>query len=72
MPMAFLHAGWAVGMVGTAIIGFLCTYCIRLLINSEYELCKRRRVPSLTYEATAKAAVEEGPKFLRPIAPAVP
>ncbi|XP_011307351.1 proton-coupled amino acid transporter 1 [Fopius arisanus] len=72
MPLAFSHAGYAIGIIGTLVIGFLCTYCIRLLIRSEYELCKRRRVPSLTYEATAQAAIEEGPKFLRPLAPAVP
>lgn len=67
MPLAFYHAGWVLGIVGTAIIGFICTYCIHLLINSEYELCKRRKLGSLTYPATAEEAFSDGPRFLRPL-----
>ncbi|XP_043286120.1 proton-coupled amino acid transporter-like protein CG1139 [Venturia canescens] len=65
MPQAFAHAGYVVGFVGTFVIGLLCTYCIRLLISAEYELCKRMRVPSLTYPATAEAAFNEGPRIFR-------
>ncbi|XP_049829765.1 proton-coupled amino acid transporter-like protein CG1139 isoform X1 [Schistocerca gregaria] len=69
MPNAFMHAGYAVGIVGTFIIGVLCTYCIHLLVKAQYELCRRRRIPSLGYQETAMAALEEGPRFLRPLAP---
>ncbi|XP_033214263.1 proton-coupled amino acid transporter-like protein CG1139 isoform X2 [Belonocnema kinseyi] len=68
MPKAFAHAGFAIGVVGTAVIGFLCTYCIHLLIRSEYELCKRRKIPSLTYPTTAIEALRDGPRCLRPCA----
>ncbi|XP_076654637.1 proton-coupled amino acid transporter-like protein acs [Halictus rubicundus] len=65
MPKAFHHAGYAIGLVATIIIGLLCTYCIRILVNSQYELCKRKKVPSLTYPATAEAALSEGPAPFR-------
>ncbi|XP_020293972.1 proton-coupled amino acid transporter-like protein CG1139 [Pseudomyrmex gracilis] len=65
MPKAFYHAGYAIGLIATIIIGLLCTYCMRILVQSEYELCKRKRVPSMTYPATAEAALLEGPAFLR-------
>lgn len=44
MPNAFHHSGYAVGAIGTVVIGLLCTYCIHLLIRAEYELCKRKKV----------------------------
>ncbi|XP_031844544.1 proton-coupled amino acid transporter-like protein acs isoform X2 [Nomia melanderi] len=65
MPKAFHHSGYAVGIVATIIIGLLCTYCIRILVTSQYELCKRKKVPSLTYPATAEAALSVGPAPLR-------
>lgn len=46
MPNAFNHSGYIVGAVGTIVIGFICTYCIHLLIKAEYELCKRKKVIS--------------------------
>ncbi|XP_067003585.1 proton-coupled amino acid transporter-like protein CG1139 [Anabrus simplex] len=69
MPLAFYHAGYAVGVVGTILIGLVCTYCIHLLIKAEYELCKRRRIPSLNYPETAEAALEAGPGFFSAVAP---
>ncbi|XP_077301348.1 proton-coupled amino acid transporter-like protein acs [Arctopsyche grandis] len=69
MPNAFSHAGWLVGIVGTILIGLLCTYCIHVLIKAEYELCKRRRVPSLTYPQVAEEALKEGPNWCKAVAP---
>ncbi|XP_065217636.1 proton-coupled amino acid transporter-like protein CG1139 isoform X2 [Planococcus citri] len=68
MPNAFQNAGYAVGLVGTMIIGFMCTYNIHTLVSSEYELCKRRKIPSMTYPETVQAAFEEGPARLRCLA----
>ncbi|XP_017752370.1 PREDICTED: proton-coupled amino acid transporter-like protein CG1139 [Eufriesea mexicana] len=65
MPRAFHHSGYGIGIVATIIIGLFCTYCIRILVSSEYELCKRKRVPSLSYPATAEAALSVGPVPLR-------
>lgn len=65
MPKAFFNAGYVIGIIATFIIGFLCIYCMRILVRSEYVLCKRKKVPSLTYPATAESALLEGPMFLR-------
>ncbi|KAK2577396.1 hypothetical protein KPH14_003509 [Odynerus spinipes] len=65
MPMAFHNSGYALGMVATIIIGLLCTYCMRILVTSQYALSKRKRVASMTYPATIEAALEEGPTCLR-------
>ncbi|XP_031356793.1 proton-coupled amino acid transporter-like protein CG1139 isoform X1 [Photinus pyralis] len=69
MPKAFSNAGYALATVGTIFIGFICTYCIHLLIKCEYELCKRRKIPSLTYPGTAEAAFAEGPGPAKKFAP---
>lgn len=38
-------------------------------VRSQYILCKRRRVPMLTYPISMKMALEEGPPVLRWLAP---
>ncbi|KAE8744013.1 hypothetical protein FOCC_FOCC009379 [Frankliniella occidentalis] len=65
MPEAFKYAGYVVGFIGTAIIGVICTLAVHMLIDSEYELSKRRRVPSLSYPQVGRAALEDGPPKLR-------
>ncbi|KAG6459379.1 proton-coupled amino acid transporter-like protein CG1139 [Manduca sexta] len=69
MPHAFSNAGYMVGSIGTVVIGVLCTYCIHVLLDSTYALCKRRKVPSLTYTAAAEAALSEGPAWCKACAP---
>ncbi|XP_041987846.1 proton-coupled amino acid transporter-like protein CG1139 [Aricia agestis] len=69
MPHAFKNSGYVVGSIGTVVIGVLCTYCIHVLIDSCYVLCKRRRLPSLTYTAAAEAALNEGPDVFKKCAP---
>ncbi|GLV45553.1 uncharacterized protein CBL_02573 [Carabus blaptoides fortunei] len=72
MPKAFLNAGYVIAIVGTILIGGLCLYCIHMLINAEYELCKRKKVPSMNYPTTAKIAMSEGPPILQKCAGAAP
>ncbi|XP_031357403.1 proton-coupled amino acid transporter-like protein CG1139 isoform X2 [Photinus pyralis] len=69
MPKAISHSGYVLGTVATFAIGLICTYCIHLLLKCEYELCKRRKIPSLTYPGIAEEALGEGPKFMRKLAP---
>ncbi|XP_052752574.1 proton-coupled amino acid transporter-like protein CG1139 [Galleria mellonella] len=69
MPHAFSNSGYVVGSIGTIVIGVLCTYCIHILIDACYVLCKRRKVPSLTYTAAAEAALSEGPDWCKACAP---
>lgn len=70
MPKAFHNAGYIIGTISTIIIGLLCIYCMRILVRSEYELCKRKRVPSMSYPATAESALLEGPMWMRRFAKA--
>ncbi|XP_074028144.1 proton-coupled amino acid transporter-like protein acs [Leptinotarsa decemlineata] len=72
MPLAFAHSGYILGTIATILIGCLCTYCIHMLINCEYELCKRRNVPRMTYPTTAECAFQDGPPFFQRIAPYTP
>ncbi|XP_069701054.1 proton-coupled amino acid transporter-like protein CG1139 [Periplaneta americana] len=65
MPNAFFKAGLVVGFIGTILIGSLCTYCIHVLVRSQYEMCKQRRVPILSYPRTLELALEQGPGVLR-------
>ncbi|KOB76941.1 Amino acid transporter, partial [Operophtera brumata] len=69
MPKAFSNSGYIVGTIGTIVIGVLCTYCIHVLLESCYVLCKRRRVPSMSYTAAAEAALSEGPGWCKACAP---
>ncbi|KAL0279968.1 UNVERIFIED_CONTAM: hypothetical protein PYX00_001406 [Menopon gallinae] len=65
MPNAFLNAGLIVGTISTVLIGILCTYCLHILVNAQYELCKRMRVPILSYPISMEKALEMGPNWLR-------
>ncbi|KAJ8670666.1 hypothetical protein QAD02_001925 [Eretmocerus hayati] len=72
MPQAFHNSGYITGIVATILIGFLCTYCLHILVKAQYELCKRLRVPILSYPQSMKVAFEQGPSFLRPFANSTP
>ncbi|XP_063239533.1 proton-coupled amino acid transporter-like protein CG1139 [Bacillus rossius redtenbacheri] len=65
MPNAFMHAGLALGTVGTILIGSLCVYCLHVLLRQQFILCKMMRVPVLTYPRTMELALEKGPAPLR-------
>lgn len=70
MPQAFYFSGYATGIICTIIIGILCTYCLHVLVQAQYIICKRRRVPMLSYPISMKIALQEGPPALRFLAPA--
>ncbi|KAL1117150.1 hypothetical protein AAG570_004477 [Ranatra chinensis] len=68
MPQAFYNAGLVMGTISTFVIGAICTYCLHILVQAQYELCKRKHVPVLTYPESMKEALEQGPRFLRKFA----
>lgn len=68
MPEAFKNSGLVVGSIATVIIGAICTYCLHILVKAQYELCKKLKVPVLTYPESMKVALENGPHWLRPFA----
>lgn len=71
MPDAFKHAGLWVGLVLTPLLGIICIDCMFLLVKCSKELCRRAKVPSLSYEESAKACFEHGPEGCRKYATAV-
>ncbi|GLH07337.1 AGAP009898-PA [Gryllus bimaculatus] len=36
MPLAFLNSGLLFGVISTFIIGFICTYCVHILVSTIY------------------------------------
>lgn len=72
MPNAFYNSGLLVGVIATVIIGALCTYCLHILVKAQYKLCKRLRVPILSYPDSMKFALEKGPRAVSWFAPYAP
>ena len=72
MPNAFCNSGLVTGVIATVIIGVLCTYCLHVLVRAQYRLCKRLRVPILSYPMSMKYALEGGPACVRWFAPYAP
>lgn len=65
MPLAFRHAGLYFGLIATFVIGFICTYCIHVLVRCSYILCQRMKVPSLSFADVAENAFLTGRPSLR-------
>ncbi|EDX08900.1 proton-coupled amino acid transporter-like protein CG1139 [Drosophila simulans] len=73
MPSAFAHAGYVNGTLLTLIIGSLALYCLHILIKCMYILCKRQRVPYVSFSQAMNLGLKQGPPWLRCLAPiAVP
>ncbi|XP_068245460.1 proton-coupled amino acid transporter-like protein pathetic isoform X2 [Palaemon carinicauda] len=71
MPQAFMNSGIWTGVILTPLLGVVCIHSMFLLVKTSKELCKRAGVPALSYEESAVAAFEYGPKNLRKYAKAV-
>nr|XP_018899392.1 PREDICTED: proton-coupled amino acid transporter-like protein CG1139 isoform X1 [Bemisia tabaci] len=61
MPRAFYNAGYILGFMGTVFAGILSTVTVHLISASEHELCRRKRIPQMSYPETVEAAFEHGP-----------
>ncbi|XP_012267231.2 proton-coupled amino acid transporter-like protein CG1139 [Athalia rosae] len=74
MPNAFCNSGLLIGPIATIIIGILATYCLHVLVKAQYKLCKKLKLPLLSYPMSMKYALERGPgwsKFFAPYAPGI-
>ncbi|KAH8298477.1 hypothetical protein KR044_005593, partial [Drosophila immigrans] len=65
MPMAFHNAGLVFGSVMTLIVGFLCTHCVHILVQTSHNICRDAKVPALGFAETAEKVFEYGPKGTR-------
>ncbi|KAH8357082.1 hypothetical protein KR200_003040, partial [Drosophila serrata] len=65
MPLAFRCSGIVVGIVMSALLMVLLTYCIHLLISSMTECCRRRQVPQVSMPEAVKISYEEGPRCVQ-------
>ncbi|XP_068150509.1 proton-coupled amino acid transporter 1 isoform X1 [Drosophila tropicalis] len=65
MPHAFKNAGLYVGLVGTLIMGAICTHCMHMLVKSSHELCRRLQLPALDFSGVAFCSFDTGPLGLR-------
>ncbi|KAK5643872.1 hypothetical protein RI129_007717 [Pyrocoelia pectoralis] len=65
MPNAFRNAGLIFGFVGTLVVGFLCTYCVHILVKASHVICQKSKTPVLGFSETCGAVFEYGPKSLR-------
>lgn len=72
MPEAFKNSGMVNGFIFTIIIGILATYCLHVLVKAQYALCKRKKVPVLTYPESMKESLLIGPECLRKFANSSP
>ncbi|XP_068141882.1 proton-coupled amino acid transporter-like protein CG1139 [Drosophila tropicalis] len=69
MPSAYAHAGYVNGTILTLIIGLLALYCLHILIGSMYAICKRQRVPYVSFSQSMYLGLKHGPPCLRFLAP---
>lgn len=70
MPAAFKNAGTVVGIIGTIILGYICTHCVYLLVKTSQEVSRVTKVPSLGYAETVEAVFATGPPKLRKLSKA--
>ncbi|KAK9885719.1 hypothetical protein WA026_012487 [Henosepilachna vigintioctopunctata] len=63
MPLAFAHAGLAMGFVNTIIVGIICTHSIEILVKSAHMIYQRNRIPAIGFADLAEASFQMGPKL---------
>lgn len=68
MPGAFKNGGLAFGIVGSILVGILCTHCVHLLVRCSQILSVRLKKPSLGFPQTAEVAFQTGPQQYRKFA----
>ncbi|OWR43751.1 proton-coupled amino acid transporter-like protein CG1139 [Danaus plexippus] len=65
MADAVARVGIVFSIFGILMIGSFATYCIQLLIATQYKLCKRFKRGYLAYPKSMLFAIQEGPPCLR-------
>lgn len=65
MPKIYLGVGNVIGFFGTLFIIGLYNHCCHIFTKVEYDLCKQKRVPNLTYSDIIYHSFLLGPVYLR-------
>lgn len=65
MPKAVQNGGLWFSLAVTPVVGFICTYCVHMLVVSAHELYYRQRVPALDFSEVAELGFQTGPKRTR-------
>lgn len=58
MPYSFKNAGLMFGLLGTVIVGFICSHCTYILVKSSQELSFQLKKSHLNYPETSEATFE--------------
>ncbi|KAK7576712.1 hypothetical protein V9T40_012998 [Parthenolecanium corni] len=69
IPYSFRNVGYLVGIIGTIFISLLYLHIVHLLLELEYDLCKRIKAPQLTYVGVVKQTFDQSSIRVRPMKP---
>lgn len=61
MPIAFKNCGLYFGLIGTLVLGFICTHSMLILLGCSRALCCRLHIPSMDFADVAYYAFKTGP-----------
>lgn len=64
MPLAFANAGLWFGLGAMVVVGYICTYCVHILVKCEHIMCRRTQTPSFGYAELAVSVFSNGPVVL--------
>ncbi|XP_050079624.1 proton-coupled amino acid transporter-like protein CG1139 [Anopheles maculipalpis] len=67
MPYAIRNGGLIFGVIGTFLLGMLYSHCVHLLVDTSYKICKRERIPMLSFAQTIDRACALGSPKMRPL-----
>lgn len=65
LPHTFQQVGYVLGSVGSFCTVILYAYCMHMIVDGEYILCKRLRRTKMSYTQVVYRAFRTGPKSLR-------
>ncbi|XP_065202137.1 proton-coupled amino acid transporter-like protein pathetic [Planococcus citri] len=69
LPATFLNVGATVGLIGGLLVICFYAYNVRMFADAEYQICKKKRVPNLSYSDTVFFALKTGPESVHFLAP---
>ncbi|KAK9885665.1 hypothetical protein WA026_012428 [Henosepilachna vigintioctopunctata] len=65
MPDAFRNAGWIIGLIGTLLMGAICTHCMHIMVGVSRELGKQGGGQPLGFADVVEYSFERGPKWVQ-------